>query len=919
MTVTTVYDNSEAVELSATHHLYLKPKAKLTINVILPEGEEPCWPVSNWELLEELKHAVDPDQFSSIKVSRSTKAFIRIEGETDTKHLTQIFLAKLNGQTLKLSSFNEPLSVEATEALNECPTKSEWLEAESATEVLPEHDPPPHCIHFEGLPCKWFSSLGLNIEKPCEDVLKSAFERYGGITYIDIPMLDPYREEVGGNFNPLNSGGLQTFDAFLQYEDHASFVNAMESLHGMKLMLKGEDGKAVACDIKATLDTTKHFSEDAVNRRNAERLKLQELEQQRKQEKEDEEAERKRKVEERKCREKKRRIKLKRKVQRQRECVEPDITEQDPCPERVEDTQEWDDRKLLLAQRRVESFKLLTVLLEKVNGLVQVDKISEELQLDCDLMEGSSETTFADLGKKTPVSLPILDGEGRSKDEIETDNKPSVTEAYVQPVSAPKQKKKGKRSLVHKDKSKSFACGTPQKEARNEQKEKRVQHCDRHIFKLSHSQDVLDSGCFKKLKIYETDDFIHYLLNYYHCPEYARLFLETNDNVSKPWCQRMVHCNGNSFQIKLRNMNGHFTEMKLMPKLDQELNNDSGRCKTTIKKLEKNLRNAPYARRFSKDCKKHLVPSEHTVPLTSTRTNFLEGPEHVFQRTWKGGEHPQNAESDNELKDVLEEISSTSEYFSEEPSGKAESRDNGDIRNIRKSTRKLGKNALGEMGKKISLSDKNMTCDHEDVLGHFLHSYSACSYFEKHSKCNLRPACHRPSFHLKDEGQTSESDSEVKRLALEKKSVPKKIHINYLADHKDCFNEKCMNALPFLRNPDLHKSVQHKSNVRANAHNETSKIIHKAASRAKQPKKSRRKSAEWEVGFPEDDSAGVVHTEQARAVRKTADWCNSNFDQQTGNHLVETPQLAICSKSSFNNYLDWERHFYRAGGFVKNV
>lgn len=54
---------------------------------------------------------------------------------------------------------------------------------------------------------------------------------------------------IGGSFGGL-SFGLQTFEAFIQYQESTDFVKAMESLRGMKLMLKGDDGKALACNIK---------------------------------------------------------------------------------------------------------------------------------------------------------------------------------------------------------------------------------------------------------------------------------------------------------------------------------------------------------------------------------------------------------------------------------------------------------------------------------------------------------------------------------------------------------------------------------------------------------------------------------------------------------------------------------------------
>lgn len=68
---------------------------------------------------------------------------------------------------------------------------------------------------------------------------------------VDIPMLDPYREEMlDKNFNTFSFGGHLNFEAYVQYQEYCGFTKAMDALRGMKLMLKGDDGKAVACNIK---------------------------------------------------------------------------------------------------------------------------------------------------------------------------------------------------------------------------------------------------------------------------------------------------------------------------------------------------------------------------------------------------------------------------------------------------------------------------------------------------------------------------------------------------------------------------------------------------------------------------------------------------------------------------------------------
>ncbi len=64
-------------------------------------------------------------------------------------------------------------------------------------------------------------------------------------------MLDPYREEMlDKNFSTFSFGGHLNFEAYVQYQEYCGFSKAMDTLRSMKLMLKGDDGKAVACNIK---------------------------------------------------------------------------------------------------------------------------------------------------------------------------------------------------------------------------------------------------------------------------------------------------------------------------------------------------------------------------------------------------------------------------------------------------------------------------------------------------------------------------------------------------------------------------------------------------------------------------------------------------------------------------------------------
>ena len=252
---TIVHDTSEAVELCPPYGLYLKPITKMTISVALPQLKQPGKSISNWEVMERLKAMVQHHQFSTLRISKSTMDFIRFEGEVENRSLVKAFLACLDGKTIKLSGFSDILKVRAAEFRIDFPTRHDWdsffRDAKDMNETLPGER--PDTIHLEGLPCKWFALKDSGSEKPSEEVLVKVFEKFGAIRNVDIPMLDPYREEMTGrNFHTFSFGGHLNFEAYVQYREYVGFIQAMSALRGMKLMYKGEDGKAVACNIKVS-------------------------------------------------------------------------------------------------------------------------------------------------------------------------------------------------------------------------------------------------------------------------------------------------------------------------------------------------------------------------------------------------------------------------------------------------------------------------------------------------------------------------------------------------------------------------------------------------------------------------------------------------------------------------------------------
>ncbi|XP_030066475.1 A-kinase anchor protein 17B [Microcaecilia unicolor] len=714
MTVTIVYDNSEAVELCTSQSLYLTPVARLIISVMFPDCKEPTRPFSNWDILDQLKTMIAPDQFSSLRVSKSTKDFVRIEGEAETKHLAQTLLAKLHGKVIKLNGFLDGLVVETTEASVDFPTQQDWeaFSKETANEELSEQSSAslPDSIYLEGLPSKWFVLKGSNSEKPSEAALQMVFERYGKVKNTDIPMLDPYREE---NASGNSLGGIQTFAAFVQYEDHADFVKAMEALRGMKLMYQGEDGKALACNMKVTFDTTKHFSEEAIKKRNLERQKLQELEQQRKLEKEEEEAAaRKRKYEEKKAQARKRKARLKRKEQRQRQKERQEkqlkVSQEVKAEgeQWLEESEEWEARKLLLAQRRVASIRLLTLLLAQIKEFVELNRMNEELLLDIEMEDEfcheldlneveKKEGTLsppADEGWQTEVKSKCLlsrKRKSRKSEKKEKGDETGMSASSSRSLRIISKEHVKKETLIENKQNGSSGCTSLQITFNRDCKE--IHFFDRedyHICHISHPRKVPEPGSGKKPKVYETDEFIHYLLNYYQCPSYARVRPEPSDTGTSSWWQRVVFHSGKGFKVLLKNTyERHFTQLNVERKTAQSVycnpqEDDYRNWKFTIGRPDRDSDSKACVQGFSKnEFQRQWSPEELAEPCGSPRP----APGHSMGRS--PGQDPlrkrnsklsyESMSSAFELRDVLEEISSDSEYFSEERSGSERKRKGG--------------------------------------------------------------------------------------------------------------------------------------------------------------------------------------------------------------------------------------------------
>lgn len=70
MNIQTIKNVSDCVPLYLPHSLYLKPFAKFNISVSLPQATTGK-AISNWDVMEKLRHSILPDQFSVLKVKKN--------------------------------------------------------------------------------------------------------------------------------------------------------------------------------------------------------------------------------------------------------------------------------------------------------------------------------------------------------------------------------------------------------------------------------------------------------------------------------------------------------------------------------------------------------------------------------------------------------------------------------------------------------------------------------------------------------------------------------------------------------------------------------------------------------------------------------------------------------------------------------
>ncbi|WAQ99527.1 AK17A-like protein, partial [Mya arenaria] len=380
-------DHSDAVEFFKPGGLYFKPIARVNICVQLPPLKEAGKSISNWEVMERIKNMIKPHGFMSLKIIKSTMEFIRFEGELENKDLVLVVMQRLESKSIKLSGFHEQLKVKAGEAKIAFPGRHDWdayfRDARNMNEMRPGER--PDTIHIRDIPTRWFASChSKDKTKPSEEYLKKVFSQFGDIRCVDIPMLDPYRKEMTGlvkvgSINTFTFGQDLVFDAYIQYKEYIGFVKAMDRLRGMKMLYMDEEEKY-----------------KAIRKRRLDRERLEELEREREDRvrREREEQERKLLEEERLKneeeigRERKRQEKLQRRVDRRKEREQKRKQKHLERKEREEERKmqhkiALEERKFLLAQRKLESIRIMTELFERVKVIkVKEDVARREQELE---------------------------------------------------------------------------------------------------------------------------------------------------------------------------------------------------------------------------------------------------------------------------------------------------------------------------------------------------------------------------------------------------------------------------------------------------------------------------------------------------------------------------------------------------------
>lgn len=233
-------------------------------------------------------------------MSKTTIEYLRFDAELDDRNKMKNVVARLDGRKVKLTGFVEYSQVKATESKSDFPTRHDWdsffRDAKHMDEMKAGER--PDTVYLSNLPIKWFCPRHLENEpnvKPSESLFKRIFEKFGEVRLVDIPICDPYRDQMKSGLTGLKNFSFDNdmyfegwgaeilkqsrkcnfwfSSSYVQFSEYGSFVRAMDEFRSMKLVRKEVD-KHVAVNIQVTFDTSKHLSEISIKRRKVIRDRL---------------------------------------------------------------------------------------------------------------------------------------------------------------------------------------------------------------------------------------------------------------------------------------------------------------------------------------------------------------------------------------------------------------------------------------------------------------------------------------------------------------------------------------------------------------------------------------------------------------------------------------------------------------------
>lgn len=283
---------SDATPLHLAGGLWLVPSAAVHVTISLPEAEKAgkegkggngneneSVSVSGWEACEKLREIARPLAFARLKLVSSNGRKLRFEGEAEDRRRVRPLVDKLRGAQLKLQAFRRPLEVEAFEPESEFPVRHTWdsffRDAADMDEMKAGER--PDTVHLSGLPVEWFKDSSQTDNLPSESAFRRAFERFGKIRRVDLPVCDPYRKQMKEHMTGITKFSFDSelyFEGYVQFSEYVAFVRAMDAFRGMKLAKKNRNREGTAVTIRVDFDKTKHLSDASVKRRSIVRERL---------------------------------------------------------------------------------------------------------------------------------------------------------------------------------------------------------------------------------------------------------------------------------------------------------------------------------------------------------------------------------------------------------------------------------------------------------------------------------------------------------------------------------------------------------------------------------------------------------------------------------------------------------------------